>query len=69
MSGHPASLDLAIRAARPGGRVSTLGVYAEPRQTLDMDAVIFKGLDLQGIAGRRPARDVDPDADSASGAA
>ena len=53
MSGHPASLALAVEATRPGGRISMLGVYADPRQCVDMDAVIFKGLRLQGIVGRR----------------
>lgn len=53
MSGHPSSLALAIEATRPGGRVSCLGVYGEARQTIDMNAVIFKGLRMQGIVGRR----------------
>jgi threonine 3-dehydrogenase len=53
MSGHPSSLELAIRHTRPGGRVSLLGVYAERRQTVDMNELIFKGLELQGIVGRK----------------
>ena len=53
MSGHPASLDLAIRATRPGGRISLLGVYRTAAQTLPMNDVIFKGLALQGIVGRK----------------
>jgi threonine 3-dehydrogenase len=53
MSGHPSSLDLAIQSTRPGGRISLLGVYGNPTQTLDMNAVIFKGIDVQGIVGRR----------------
>lgn len=53
MSGHPASLALAISATRPGGRVSLLGVYADPRQTIDVNGAIFKGLRIQGIVGRR----------------
>lgn len=53
MSGHPASLALAIEATRPGGRLSCLGVYGDARQTIDMNAVIFKGLRVQGIVGRR----------------
>ncbi len=53
MSGHPSALALAVEATRPGGRLSCLGVYGEARQTLDMNAVIFKGLRLQGIVGRR----------------
>lgn len=53
MSGHPSSLGLAIEATRPGGRLSCLGVYGEARQSVDMNAVIFKGLRVQGIVGRR----------------
>lgn len=53
MSGHPSSLDLAVRHTRPGGRISLLGVFAENQQTLPMNDVIFKGLDLQGIVGRK----------------
>jgi threonine 3-dehydrogenase len=53
MSGHPSSLQLAIECTRPGGRVSLLGLYGDNRQTLDLNAVIFKGLDLQGIVGRK----------------
>jgi len=53
MSGHPTSLALAVEATRPGGRLSCLGVYGEARQTIDMNAVIFKGINLHGIVGRR----------------
>jgi threonine 3-dehydrogenase len=53
MSGQPSALDLAIRHTRLGGRVSLLGVYADSIQSIDLNMVIFKGLDLQGIVGRR----------------
>lgn len=53
MSGHPSSLALAVEATRPGGRVSMLGVYGESSQSLDVNSVIFKGLRMQGIVGRR----------------
>lgn len=53
MSGHPSSLGLAARHTRPGGRVSMLGVYPTREVPIDMDAVIFKGLALHGIVGRR----------------
>lgn len=53
MSGHPGSLDLAIQATRPGGRISMLGVYADKLRFFDMNEVIFKGLRLQGIVGRK----------------
>jgi threonine 3-dehydrogenase len=52
MSGHPSSLSLAIECTRPGGRVSLLGLYGDAIPSLDMNAVIFKGLTLQGIVGR-----------------
>jgi threonine 3-dehydrogenase len=45
-------LELAIEHTRPGGRISLLGVYGQNCQTIDMNAVIFKGLDMQGIVGR-----------------
>lgn len=53
MSGHPSSLDLAVRNVRPGGRISLLGVFAENRQSLALNDVIFKGVDVQGIVGRK----------------
>jgi threonine 3-dehydrogenase len=52
MSGHPTQLQLAIRHTRPGGRISLLGVYAESVQQVDVNSIIFKGLDVQGIVGR-----------------
>ena len=53
MSGHPTQLELAVRHTRPGGRISMLGVYPQSIQPIDLNAVIFKGIDLQGIVGRR----------------
>ena len=53
MSGHPSSLALAIECTRPGGRISMLGVYKDPIQPVNLNDVIFKGLDLQGIVGRK----------------
>jgi len=53
MSGHPTALPLAIRHTRPGGRISMLGVYPDRLQDVDVNMAIFKGLDLQGIVGRR----------------
>jgi threonine 3-dehydrogenase len=53
MSGHPSSLDLAVSAVRPGGRLSLLGVYASSPLPIDVNAVIFEGIDIQGIVGRR----------------
>jgi threonine 3-dehydrogenase len=53
MSGHPSQLELAVDHTRPGGRISLLGVYSENVQSVDINAVIFKGIDMQGIVGRR----------------
>ena len=53
MSGHPTSLSLAIHHTRPGGRVSLLGLFADGDQCVHMNELIFKGLDIQGIVGRK----------------
>lgn len=53
MSGHPSQLELAIDVVRPGGRVSLLGVYGQSTQSVKLNEVIFKGIDLQGIVGRK----------------
>ncbi|MCH8978826.1 MAG: L-threonine 3-dehydrogenase [Armatimonadetes bacterium] len=53
MSGHPGSLDLAIEMTRPGGRISLLGLFADRIRFMDLNKVIFKGLRMHGIVGRR----------------
>lgn len=53
MSGHASSLDTALDHTRPGGRVSMLGVFPAELKNLDLNRAVFKGLRLQGIAGRR----------------
>jgi threonine 3-dehydrogenase len=53
MSGHPSSLDLATTAVRPGGRISILGVFKENTQPIRLNDLIFKGVDVQCIVGRR----------------
>jgi len=53
MSGHPSALDLAIRSTRPGGRISLLGVYADIIRAVDFNQIVFKGLQVHGIVGRR----------------
>ncbi len=53
MSGHSFSLALAIHHTRPGGRISLLGVYPDNAHSVDINEIIFKGLDVQGIVGRR----------------
>lgn len=53
MSGHPKGHQQAFAAARPGGRINFLGT---PSQTTDVNFardIIFKGLTLYGVTGRR----------------
>jgi threonine 3-dehydrogenase len=53
MSGHPTALTQAFRAARLGGQVQLLGL---PSGEVGIDLsndVIFKGLSLYGVIGRR----------------
>lgn len=52
MSGHPSALPLIAEAVRPGGFVSLLGIYSNPLTT-DWDQLIFKGLTLYCVIGRR----------------
>lgn len=53
MSGKRSALDIAIEHTRPGGRVSLLGLYAESEIGIDMNRMIFKGLKVHGIIGRK----------------
>ena len=53
MSGHPSGHAQAFQAARPGGRINMLGT---PSRTTEVDFardVIFKGLTVYGVTGRR----------------
>ena len=53
MSGVPSAVHQAFALARPGGRVNMLGI---PAKTIDVDfasEIIFKGLTLYGVVGRR----------------
>ena len=53
MSGNDRAIDLALRALRPGGSVSLLGLPVAP-VTIDLNAlVIQKGVTINGIFGRR----------------
>lgn len=53
MSGHPSSFHLAVQHTRPAGRISLLGVYGDRIPSVDVNQIIFKGLEVQGIVGRR----------------
>ena len=53
MSGAESAIDQGFRALRPGGEVAALGVAGRPIH-LDWDHhIVFKGLTLHGITGRR----------------
>ncbi|MCX6380220.1 MAG: L-threonine 3-dehydrogenase [Armatimonadetes bacterium] len=53
MSGAPSAIQQAMRICRYGGRVSLLGIPSQPVQ-LDMaEDMIFKGLTIHCIVGRR----------------
>ena len=53
MSGHPAALTQALQSARLGGRVHLLGLPTEPVPVDFSTHVIFKGLTVYGVIGRR----------------
>lgn len=53
MSGAPSAIQQALRLARPGGRVSLLGIPSGEVPLAIAPDLIFKGLMLQGIVGRR----------------
>jgi len=53
MSGHPAAVRDGLAALRMGGRMSMLGLPTEPFELDWNRLVIFKGVTLHGIIGRR----------------
>ncbi len=52
-SGHPDGIRTSLAIARPGARVSLLGLPAKPLEIDLSEQVILKGLTVQGIHGRR----------------
>lgn len=52
MSGHPDGIRQGFDILRLGGRVSLLGIPAEPVSLNFADDIIFKGATIQGINGR-----------------
>ena len=52
MSGAEQAFNQMLDAMNHGGRIAVLGIPAGP-MTLDINDVIFKGLEVQGIYGRR----------------
>jgi threonine 3-dehydrogenase len=52
MSGAESAFNQMLKAMNHGGRIAVLGIPPGP-MTLDVNDVIFKGLEIQGIYGRR----------------
>ncbi len=53
MSGHPIAMDQGFKMITNGGRVSILSLPVKP-VTLDVtNDIVFKGIEVQGIAGRK----------------
>jgi threonine 3-dehydrogenase len=52
MSGAESAFNQMLAAMNHGGRIAVLGIPPGP-MTLDINDVIFKGLEIQGIYGRR----------------
>ena len=53
MSGHPSGHAQAFAVARPGGRVNMLGTPSRKTEVDFARDVIFKGLTIYGVTGRR----------------
>jgi threonine 3-dehydrogenase len=53
MSGNPAAIRDALRCAKPGGRVQLLGLPNDDVTLSLSNDVIFKGLSIYGVIGRR----------------
>ncbi len=53
MSGHPTALAQAFQSARLGGQVQLLGIPKEPVTINFSTDIIFKGLTVYGVIGRR----------------
>jgi threonine 3-dehydrogenase len=52
MSGAESAFNQMLESLNHGGRVAVLGIPSGP-MTLDVNALIFKGIEIQGIYGRR----------------
>jgi threonine 3-dehydrogenase len=53
MSGVPAAIHQAFELVRVGGRVQMLGIPAKPMEVNFATEVIFKGITVYGVVGRR----------------
>jgi threonine 3-dehydrogenase len=53
MAGHPNAIRTAFDIVRRGGRISLLGLTSKPVSLNFSEDIIFKGITIQGINGRR----------------
>jgi threonine 3-dehydrogenase len=53
MAGHPEAIRTAFDIVRRGGRISLLGLTSKPISLNFSEDIIFKGITIQGINGRR----------------
>ena len=53
MAGHPSAIRTAFDVVRRGGRISLLGLTSKPISLNFSEDIIFKGITVQGISGRR----------------
>src|SRR5213082_1183224 len=53
MAGHPDAIRTAFDIVRRGGRISLLGLTSRPISLNFSEDIIFKGITIQGINGRR----------------
>jgi threonine 3-dehydrogenase len=53
MAGHPSAIRTAFDIVRRGGRISLLGLTSKPVSLNFSEDIIFKGVTIQGINGRR----------------
>jgi threonine 3-dehydrogenase len=53
MAGHPDAIRIAFDVVRRGGRISLLGLTSKPISLNFSEDIIFKGITVQGINGRR----------------
>jgi len=53
MAGHPDTIRTAFDIVRRGGRISLLGLTSKPVSLNFSEDIIFKGITIQGINGRR----------------
>ena len=61
MAGHPDAIRTAFDIVRRGGRISLLGLTSKPISLNFSEDIIFKGITIQGINGRRMYQTWYPD--------